>query len=312
MDERVASAFEMLVERMTNMEQSLGALMELQRYEQDGMPQGTVLCGCLYRPGSLAGELTIRKEYGGSLPCGDSSLVVATVGDVYLGGFWWRHTLEWSRGEARTWVDDAVEAEIGVEAAAAVRGRCRGVLEAAAEGRPEEGHPDEGHPDVSDTFIRILCGDVGMVGRGAPDPREDLRHAWFRTAIVRAVPGVLDMAGDYVLVRAGTGVASAVALVDRAFDRCGEPRTPEMTLRLLDPVLTELAGFLAVSSEDETDPQDVADLKERFDALPEERRHCVLCHLASWRARRTHMTPEQVDLDDRASFLSFQMLETLL
>jgi hypothetical protein len=225
---------------------------------------------------------------------------------VYLGGFWWRPTLEWSRGEARTWVDDAVEAEIGVEAAAAVRDRCR-VVEAAA----------EGYPEASDaSFTRILCGDVGMVGPGAPDPREDLRHAWFRTAIVRAVPGVLDMAGDYVLVRAdtgtGTGIASAVALVDRAFERCGEPRTPEMTLRLLDPVLTELASFLAVSSEDENDPEDVADLKERFDALPEERRHCVLRLLATWRDRRAHMTPEQVDLDDRASFLRFQLLETLL
>jgi hypothetical protein len=144
MDERLVAAVEALVERLTGVELTLGELKESRKHDQDYAPSGRELCGALYRRGSRKGELKIFKNYGGRF--GEHHLLAVTCEETMP--CWW-HSFEWARGEERSWVDDAVEAVIGVEKAKAVRGRCLALLEAEAE---------EGDPDI----LEMCCRDVGL------------------------------------------------------------------------------------------------------------------------------------------------------
>lgn len=94
--------FEMLVERLTNIEQSNDVLKEIKKVEQENAPSGSELCGLLYRRGSMGKELTIFKNYSGRLESG--SLLSVTLGDDWNGwnGWtdWWTCTPGWSLGGA--------------------------------------------------------------------------------------------------------------------------------------------------------------------------------------------------------------------
>jgi hypothetical protein len=273
MDDMGVLVFEMLVERMTNVEQSIEVMKEIKKVEQRNAPSGSELCGSLYRRGSLGKELTILKNYSGRLEPG--SLLAVTLGDDWndWNGWtdWWTCTPGWSRGQERSWVDVAVEAEIGLAQATAVRCRCRELMEAAAD------------------TPKLLSGDVGMVGRGALDAREELRHAWFRTAVMNRVPGVRDIAGGYILLD-GFDIETNVMIVDRIFDLCGMKKTALMTLQIMPSAMTEISGALFKEEE--------ADLIDLLSHMTETRRTEIKRHVEEWTERRSHMTPEQIEVDD--------------
>jgi hypothetical protein len=213
--------------------------------------------------------------------------------------FWW-HSFEWARGEERSWVDDAVEAVIGVEKAKAVRGRCLALLEA------EEDDPDN---------LVMPCRDVGL------DDDWDVRTWWFRTAVMHLVPDVKDLVGNYVLLRfdeASAGSIEAVVhVVDRIFDLCWEngppdievrvQRAPTIEVQILPWSLTELA---ATKMGNEFDRK--RDLKKLWDGMTVERRKELKTETRHWTARRLRMTPDQRLVDDRESFVSYDLLMDLV
>ena len=278
--ERLVAAVQALADRLADVELALATMQETKKYEQEKAPTGTELCGSLYRRGSRPGELTIVKNYDG--PCGDDALLAVTCDDHFP--CWW-HSVEWARGEVRTWVDDAVEAVIGVERAKAVRARCLELLEA------EEEDPDN---------LEICCMDLGL------DSTSDLMVWWLRTAVAHRVPEVRDLGPNYLLLRplADVGIEMVVRVVDLIFDLCAEPRTPVLEVHILPEALTDLAGAKECTrSRSEGD-----DPKKLWAGMTPERREKLKTEARHWTARRDRMTPDQRRVDDRDSFVKYDLL----
>jgi hypothetical protein len=291
MDERLVACFEMLVERLTDVELTLGALKESRKHEQEDAPSGTELSGALYRRGSRSGELTIYKNYKGRFE--EHQLLAITCGGTIPS--WW-HSLEWACSEERSWVDDAVEAVIGAERAKAVRGRCLALLEARKN-------------DADKKYHVIHCKDVGL------DGGSDVHTWWFRTAVMHTVPEVRDLVDEYILLQfdeASSGsIEAIVRVVDRIFDLCAAPtfeapfrRAPSMEVYILPPSLTELAAAKY--------HRGAQDLKELWASLTAERREEIITTEKDWTARRCRMIYDERRIDDLENFVSHHLLRELL
>jgi hypothetical protein len=287
---------------------SLGTLIELKKYEAEGTPIGTELCGSLYRPGAPSRELRIEKEYGGRNRSG--TIAVTCSFDLPL--FWM--TPEWCHDPtfSKSWIDEEVVAEVGMELATAVRAR---VLAASD---PEE---------LEEYGAMGNCADVGYVVPDRDDPRSDavfggggrgvhrategghapIESGWFRTAVMRRVPEVLDMCGTYVLVDVESAVAEpieiAVRVVDRIFDLCGEKRPHSLTLQLLKPALRDVAmAYARIDGADEA----------LWGRQTESVRTWILRTAREWRAERARMTAKQRLEDDRENYVTYDHLSSML
>jgi hypothetical protein len=293
MVERLVVLVETLIERMANVELALGSLQETKKHEQDDAPTGTALCGSLYRRGSLSGDLTILKNYTGVFT--EHDLLVVTCDAMPS----WQPSIEWARGEERSWVDDAVEVDHSVKRMNAVRRRCLALLEA---------EKDDPHN------LEIICKDVGL------DGELDMRTWWFRTAVMKEVPEVRDLVGNCVFLKFHSGMAGSieevVRVVDRIFDLCTEnispmvsveiPRTPTIEVQIIDWSLTELAAAKAFKSLGERE------LKDLWNNTRAERRERIKTTAKCWTDQRHHMTPDQRLVDDLESFVSYELLMDLL
>ena len=63
-----------------------------------------------------------------------------------------------------------------------------------------------------------------------------------------------------------------------------------MTLQIMPPALTEISGALFKDEE--------ADLIELLSDMTLTRRTEIKGHVEGWTARRSHMTPQQIEVDD--------------
>ena len=203
-----------------------------------------------------------------------------------------------ARGEERSWVDDAVEAVIGVEKAKAVRGRFLELLEA------EKKDPDN---------LEVCCKDVGL------DSGSDVLTWWFRTAVMHKVPEVRDLEGSYVLLQfdeASCNIEAIVCVVDRLYDLCWEDGPPEIEARtrrapmievqILPRSLTELAAAKSVKF------LRARELKELWAGMTAKRREEIMITGKDWTALRRRMNPDQRLVDDRESFVRYDLLMELL
>ena len=287
MDEKLVATFEMLVERLSSVELTLGAIRETGKHWQERMPIGSVLCGALYRPGSAAGDLTIVKNYEGALT--DHHVFAVTFEDTLP--TWWQPS-EWAGGRLRTWVDDAVEAVIGVDRAEAIRGRCLALMK-----------------DVSDPDnLVISCASVDAGLRGTTD----IHIWWLRTAVTHKIPEVKDLLGDYVILQLGDDpsegcIQTVVSIVDRIFDLCDETRPLAIDIQEIDSSLTDLAAAQYVCH-----PPSDQQLKELWDGMTYHRREDVKEIADEWRNRRSRMNRAQLLVDDATNKVHFASLMKLV
>jgi hypothetical protein len=108
-------AFEMLVERLSNLESASASVLNDQRYLAEHGPAGTVVTPSIL---GRTDNLGVIKHYKGRLQLDD---VVAVRCDFNTVDFM---TPEWALGIERHLSDDLVDASIGLDAANAIRQKC--------------------------------------------------------------------------------------------------------------------------------------------------------------------------------------------
>jgi hypothetical protein len=130
------------------------------------------------------------------------------------------------------------------------------------------------------------------------------------------VPEVRDLVGEYVLLQfdeASSGsVEAIVCIVDRIFDLCREamspafemptPRPSTIEVQIIPWSLTELAAAKYLGR----------DMKELWAGMTADRREEIMITGKDWTARRRRMNPDQRLVDDRESFVGYDLLMELL
>lgn len=190
-DLAVVRVFEMLIERMGRLEDSVSRVSAYLGQRAEELPRGSEFgaeLGAGEDEGPSAGDLSLRliKSYDGRFDrAADLFLVDAPFAAVKTGEAR-VHTPEWARGDYRVWEDQHVEATLGLERVQQIRAR---VLEAT---RDEDG------------FVQVSTELVGLEG-GAYD--EQLGCFWRRKALKHLFPEVIAVEGT-MLVDLSRGPAS--------------------------------------------------------------------------------------------------------
>jgi hypothetical protein len=122
------------------------------------------------------------------------------------------------------------------------------------------------------------------------------------------VPEVRDLGPKYLLLASSGGIEMVVRVVDLIFDLCAEPRPPTLEVHILPESLKELAGAkeLTRSCSEGDDP------KKLWAGMTPERREELMTMERHWTVRRHRMTPDQRRVDDRESFLSYDLIRAIV
>ena len=168
----LVETFEMLVERMTNVEMAMKTILDDRIAGYEMMPAGSHI------PGGIFGcqGLIIEKHCTGP-PMG---LVYVDVGRDILESLSSIETIEWCRGISGCWMDEYVSAEITPDIMVLVKSNCEELLEEYVQGDGTVGM----HP-------MLKCKDVGMPECGPHTSDNLLANVWFEVAVRAKIPGVI-------------------------------------------------------------------------------------------------------------------------
>ena len=174
-DDALCDMFEMLVTRLTNVEETSAAIMDVLRFNMEIAPVGSRV-----PPVFLGRNIQVTKQYDGSIQDGNQCVVVGV--DGLLDSIQIIETLEWASGR-RLDIDDAVEAVIGKTVADEARRLVH-----------------ERHLADPASVEDILAVDVGL-----KPTREfsDFTTVWWITGILRLVPEVVAINDYHLLIRVG-------------------------------------------------------------------------------------------------------------
>ena len=202
--DRMCDAFEMLVERLTNIEQTTTALLDHLRYQDEHAPAGRMVSPFVL--GRTDGR-SILKHYDGRLIPETYVAVKASL----LYGLGVVTTRKWAAGEERNRADDAVEAAIGREAADEVRRRVHEHYVAGYDGAKV-----------------LAASDFGLTPRARGVA--SLSGAWREIAVRHTLPSVVAVGFDDIVIKIERGKASLRAVletVSKAFEIVGAEMPPE-------------------------------------------------------------------------------------
>ena len=184
-DVAVVGVFEMLMERMARIEDSVCRARAYLGQRAEELPRGSEFGAELGTGEDAApsadgaeGELRLIKSYDGRFDrAADLFLVHTPFADAKTGETR-VHTPDWASGAYRVWEDQHVEAAIGLERVTQIRAR---VLEAT---------------EKADGYVKVSTELVGLEG-GAYD--ESLGVYWRRTAIKHIFPEVITVGGKMLV-----------------------------------------------------------------------------------------------------------------
>jgi hypothetical protein len=226
------SVFEMLVERLSNVERTTAGLVRHEKGKLAYRERGAEFDGTLLRSGTAheGVPLHVVKDYDKPLTPGG---IIIVNGPFFEDGSPWCETLEWCAGAvysaATAWMDDSVTRVLGADVVAEVKRSCAELLEA-------------------DREESVKCADVGLAGH---TDHLYLSGAWCELAAKEREKWLVALSVyDYgIVLRCPTdGELSAAALLegavhatDRIVAMFGLPVTREIEIRRPDYTALDVA-----------------------------------------------------------------------
>ena len=189
----LCDTFDMLVARLTDVEQTTRAILDAMRFDAENAPAEHII------PPSLLGrtdDIRAKKLYDGRLK-GRGYASVDT--DIFESGASVVESLEWALGEHRSEIDSAVEVAIGKAKADEIRGRVYEYLCA---------HPNYGDDDNEEW---LNATDVGL---DMPCAYDSFTMAWWCIGIKQIVPEVVAIGQYELVIKLGPGCDDCGKVMD--------------------------------------------------------------------------------------------------
>ena len=231
-EDAAVSTFEMLVERLTNVEISVESLVEDRIASYEMLPTGSRIPGVLFG----CRGMVIHKHCDGA----PSGLVYVDDGRNLSDGLRNFHSLEWCGGTEYCWMDEHVSAKFGHRAIHSIKSECETVLT----------------EDFYDGCID--CCDVGL-----PVEKYGHRHlipAWFEIAAQAKVSGLVACGYGGIILHVPLGgglkwIVDAVMKLNKLLD-VGVPM--RLSVAEVPPILFDvMVAIVRVRGEDAWEQADV-------------------------------------------------------
>lgn len=181
----LCDTFEMLVDRLTEVEQTTRAIFDVLRFNAESAPAGQII------PPSLLGRndgIRVMKHYDGTL---NRVGYVSVSTDIFADMTPVVESLEWASGKYRMDMDSAVEAAIGKVKADEIRHRVHAYLMA---------HPTYDDGEMVDGWLK--AADVGL-DRACACAYDDFSTTWCCIGIKQLVPEVVAIGSGDLIIKLG-------------------------------------------------------------------------------------------------------------